>query len=167
MLKWFARGRLWDSRQEERDDFQRRKERRSSPGRDAHRDKPERRSKDWRPGGDHKDPRARFDKKKRRQEKRAGDERGGSRHPRQTVAAKTKAAVRRQTLAAEAELPAQAMARSRASRAIVRGTANPRPAAAVAAGRQVAPRTPHPQSFKTKWKKDNEPPKKRDKPDDE
>ena len=55
VLKWFARGRLWDSRQEERDDFQRRKAIRS-----------ERRPKDWRPGGDHKDPRARFDKKKRR-----------------------------------------------------------------------------------------------------
>jgi hypothetical protein len=70
VLKWFARGRLWESRQEERDDFQQRKQRWSAAGRDGRRDQIERRSKDWRPGGDHKDPRARFDKKKRRDERR-------------------------------------------------------------------------------------------------
>jgi hypothetical protein len=83
VLKWFARGRLWESRQEERDDFQRRKERRSAPGRGEHHDKFERRSKDWRPGGDHKDPRARFDKKKRRDEtrERSGPKPGASAKP--------------------------------------------------------------------------------------
>lgn len=59
VLKWFARGRLWASQEEERADFQRSKF--------AAR---ERRGKDWRPGGDHKDPRARFDKEKRRRDKR-------------------------------------------------------------------------------------------------
>ena len=71
VLKWFARGRLWNSREEEHTDFAQRKARRSDQRRPAPRDQFERRSKDWRPGGDHKDPRARFDKKKRRDEKRA------------------------------------------------------------------------------------------------
>jgi hypothetical protein len=71
VLKWFARGRLWESQQEERDDFQRRKLRPRENRRDVPRgDQPERRTKDWRPGGDHKDPRARFSKEKRRAESR-------------------------------------------------------------------------------------------------
>ena len=47
-IKWFARGRLWESPEAER-------EARSRP-------KPalERRTHEWRPGGQHKDPRARF-----------------------------------------------------------------------------------------------------------
>jgi hypothetical protein len=47
-IKWFARGRLWESPEAER-------EARSKP-------KPalERRTREWRPGGQHKDPRARF-----------------------------------------------------------------------------------------------------------
>lgn len=51
IVKWFARGRLWDSPEAERE---------------AQR-KPtfsEKRGPDWRPGGQHKDPRARFDKRK-------------------------------------------------------------------------------------------------------
>jgi len=51
ILKWFARGRLWESPEEEL-------EARSRP-------KPvERRTREWRPGGAHKDPRARFQKKR-------------------------------------------------------------------------------------------------------
>ncbi len=53
-MKWFARGRLWESPQAERDA-------RRAP-------KPfERRGKDWRPGGQHQDPRARFAPKKRKE----------------------------------------------------------------------------------------------------
>ena len=51
-MKWFARGRLWDSPEAER----------------AAQQKPrgpfEKRNREWRPGGEHKDPRARFNKKK-------------------------------------------------------------------------------------------------------
>ena len=57
-IKWFARGRLWESPEAER-------EARSRP-------KPtlERRTHEWRPGGQHKDPRARFKKPKGRTDKR-------------------------------------------------------------------------------------------------
>jgi hypothetical protein len=57
VMKWFARGKLWESMEQEHADFAQIKAR-------------ERRTKDWRPGGDHKDPRARFDKEKRRRDKR-------------------------------------------------------------------------------------------------
>jgi hypothetical protein len=55
VLKWFARGRLWDSQEAERESW------RSN----AAKPRDERRGRDWRPGGDHKDPRARFAQKKR------------------------------------------------------------------------------------------------------
>jgi hypothetical protein len=48
VFKWFARGRLWASPEAARD-----AQRRPQP-------RTESRSRDWRPGGDHKDPRARF-----------------------------------------------------------------------------------------------------------
>jgi hypothetical protein len=53
VIRWFARGRLWDSPEAERAAEQR--------------PKPvgEKRGKDWRPGGAHKDPRDRFKKKNR------------------------------------------------------------------------------------------------------
>ena len=53
VMKWFARGRLWDSPEAERE---------------AQRRPPvtgEKRGGDWRPGGAHKDPRDRFKKKNR------------------------------------------------------------------------------------------------------
>jgi len=53
VMKWFARGRLWESMEQEHEDFQQIKIR-------------EKRGRDWRPGGDHKDPRARFDKSQRK-----------------------------------------------------------------------------------------------------
>ena len=55
VMKWFARGRLWESRENERESWQRRK----APA------EAETRSRDWRPGGEHKDPRDRFKKKNR------------------------------------------------------------------------------------------------------
>jgi len=48
VLKWFARGKVWDSREAELEARQRPKETK------------ERRERDWRPGGTHKDPRLRF-----------------------------------------------------------------------------------------------------------
>jgi hypothetical protein len=65
-FKWFARGRLWASPEEARD-----AQRRPKP-------RPESRDRDWRPGGDHKDPRARF---KRGRAKRHA---GGGRPPRKS-----------------------------------------------------------------------------------
>ncbi|MGE5243907.1 MAG: hypothetical protein ACM3SQ_06745 [Betaproteobacteria bacterium] len=58
-MRWFARGRLWTSPEEERAARQRPK-----PA--------QKRGRDWRPGGEHKDPRAHFREleQKRRQEKR-------------------------------------------------------------------------------------------------
>ncbi len=56
-MKWFARGKLWDS-----------PEQAQWAGRHAHnlrRTGPPR-DRDWRPGGAHKDPRARFDKHKKK-----------------------------------------------------------------------------------------------------
>jgi hypothetical protein len=71
IMRWFARGKLWASREAERDDFQMQKHAASAPrerrdGRDpAKPEGPERRGSDWRPGGTHKDPRDRFKKKNR------------------------------------------------------------------------------------------------------
>jgi hypothetical protein len=52
VFRWFARGRLWESQQQERD--ARRQPKAGARGQ---------RGRDWRPGGQHKDPRARFAKK--------------------------------------------------------------------------------------------------------
>lgn len=60
ILKWFSRGRLWESPDEERQFAQNRRVARASPTRGAHAEK---RGRDWRPGGQHKDPRARFRKR--------------------------------------------------------------------------------------------------------
>jgi len=48
-MKWFARGKIWDSPDAAALEFRRQ---RAKPR--------ERRSPEWRPGGQHKDPRARF-----------------------------------------------------------------------------------------------------------
>jgi 23S rRNA pseudouridine2605 synthase len=65
-MRWFARGKLWESREAERDDFQMQRHAASAP-RKPQGDRPpaERRGSDWRPGGTHKDPRDRFKKKNR------------------------------------------------------------------------------------------------------
>jgi hypothetical protein len=57
VMKWFARGRLWDD-----------PEQAQWASRNAGRTQ-EKRGRDWRPGGNHRDPRAQFD---RRQAKHAG-----------------------------------------------------------------------------------------------
>jgi len=49
-MKWFQRGKLWDSPEAARADLQR---------------APAPRGRDWRPGGEHRDPRAPFQKAKR------------------------------------------------------------------------------------------------------
>jgi hypothetical protein len=68
-LKWFARGRLWDSPQAER-------EARSRP-----KPPPPQRGRDWRPGGAHADPRDRF-KKHGKPPSRRRPERATPRKPR-------------------------------------------------------------------------------------
>ena len=67
VMRWFARGKLWASREAERDDFQMQKHAASAPSerRVDRREEPARRGSDWRPGGAHKDPRDRFKKKNR------------------------------------------------------------------------------------------------------
>src|SRR5262245_16601630 len=63
VMKWFARGRMWESQEQERADAIARR-------RPKARTVLERRSREWRPGGEHKDPRDRFkvprDEKRRR-----------------------------------------------------------------------------------------------------
>ena len=63
-MRWFARGKLWPSREAEHEDFQRRKRHADAPFAKAPAGG-ERRNADWRPGGTHKDPRDRFKKKNR------------------------------------------------------------------------------------------------------
>jgi hypothetical protein len=82
-MKWFARGKLWDSPAAARADLD---ARRAKPGRPP-------RKREWRPGGEHRDPRQPFkDAKKARNRqwrerkftrKRDGDQKspGGSRRP--------------------------------------------------------------------------------------
>jgi len=75
VLRWFARGRLWDSPDAERAATRAPK-------------KFEKRAKDWRPGGEHKDPRQhwRDQKKQRNQERRA------ERHERRSTTSHTRSA---------------------------------------------------------------------------
>ena len=60
VMKWFARGRLWDSPETARLAFQRPKPK-------------EQRSAEWRPGGRHADPRARFRKRPNKSRPAPGD----------------------------------------------------------------------------------------------
>src|SRR5882757_6958819 len=72
-MQWFARGKLWASREAEREDFQTQKHA-PMPPRERGAERPEgaeRRGSDWRPGGTHKDPRDRFKKKNRPERARA------------------------------------------------------------------------------------------------
>ena len=62
-MKWFARGRLWQSQDEAQADLQRARIRRD---------------RDWRPGGDHRDPREVFKNKRKRD---AGRREQASRRP--------------------------------------------------------------------------------------
>ena len=62
-MKWFARGRLWESPDEAQADLQRARIRRD---------------RDWRPGGDHRDPREVFKNKRKRE---AGRREQTSRRP--------------------------------------------------------------------------------------
>ena len=54
VMKWFARGRLWDTPEQAQWAAKNLEQRRS-----------EQRGREWRPGGEHKDPRARFDARRR------------------------------------------------------------------------------------------------------
>ena len=64
-MKWFARGRLWESPEQAREDRERRPERGT---------RQDMRGADWRPGGTHRDPRQKFkDAKKARNVDRRRD----------------------------------------------------------------------------------------------
>jgi len=71
VLKWFARGRVWESPEEAR--RARSEEESAARGAAA----PERRGHTWRPGGEHRDPRDRFKKEtfqaRKRRDKKAAD----------------------------------------------------------------------------------------------
>ena len=85
VMKWFARGRLWESQDQERAEALARRRPAGPPSGD-------RRPRDWRPGGEHKDPRDRFkiprDEKRRRfaenlRRERPGPPENGDRPPHQ------------------------------------------------------------------------------------
>jgi hypothetical protein len=57
VMKWFSQGRLWDSPEAQRAAAQKKRTTR-----------PEKRGRDWRPGGAHRDPRERFKKRKKRRD---------------------------------------------------------------------------------------------------
>jgi len=77
VMQWFARGRLWESQEREHEDFQRRKRTGGAPAGRSASAGGEKRAADWRPGGQHKDPRDRF-KKKNRPERAWSDGDGSS-----------------------------------------------------------------------------------------
>jgi hypothetical protein len=58
VMKWFARGRLWESPEA------------ADAARRAPKPAPEKRGREWRPGGDHRDPRDRFKKRSQSQDPR-------------------------------------------------------------------------------------------------
>jgi len=69
ILRWFARGKLWESPDAERAAWRGR----NASGAGSPRDRAKARGRDWRPGGQHRDPRQQFrdQKKQRNQERRA------------------------------------------------------------------------------------------------
>jgi hypothetical protein len=144
VLKWFARGRLWDSQQQERDDFQRRKWRPTSAQSGAAGEGRERRPKDWRPGGDHKDPRARFNRDTKRETKRDG------RPPQKSAERRGKPWHAKK--AHQRDRPWQGKPEG----------AKPR-----GEHRRFRPRKPQGPPFKAKWTKDHDARKKHEPPEDE
>src|SRR5919109_527038 len=77
VMRWFSRGRLWTSPDEER------------LARSARQPKRENRGRDWRPGGTHEDPRARFkiprEERRRRFRDRQYRDRGDVPQPRKNT----------------------------------------------------------------------------------
>jgi len=80
VMQWFARGRLWESPEAAREALMR----------DRMDDRPRERGRDWRPGGQHRDPRQKFidakkarnlDRRKQRFERRQDGEKGTGRPP--------------------------------------------------------------------------------------
>src|SRR5213592_2118372 len=74
LLRWFARGQLWESQQQ---DWDARRQRKTAVV--------SKRGPEWRPGGQHKDPRARFAKKS------AADRRDGKWKPKRRPPARNAA----------------------------------------------------------------------------
>jgi hypothetical protein len=79
VLKWFAHGRVWESPE----DLWQVKAKAREAARDA--SVKERRGREWRPGGEHKDPRERFKKEtfqaRKRRDKKAANLGGAERPP--------------------------------------------------------------------------------------
>jgi len=79
VLKWFAHGRVWESPE----DLWQLKAKAREAARDAA--VKERRGREWRPGGEHKDPRERFKKEtfqaRKRRDKKAANLAGATRPP--------------------------------------------------------------------------------------
>jgi hypothetical protein len=82
VMRWFSGGKLWDS-----PDAAREARRRPKPF--------EKRGTDWRPGGRHKDPRARFDKKRRPDDRRFAKPRRDRDQTASAPAAKSATPIRR------------------------------------------------------------------------
>lgn len=81
-MKWFARGRLWESPADARAELEHRRAREDERGNGRTRGTDrggagagDRRGRDWRPGGDHRDPRQKFKDAKRSRNQRWRDER--------------------------------------------------------------------------------------------
>src|SRR6267378_2731304 len=72
LLQWFARGKLWESPDAERAEWRAREASAAPRGKD------DVRGRDWRPGGQHKDPRQHFrdQKKQRNHDRRERDPQG-------------------------------------------------------------------------------------------
>src|SRR4051812_17964820 len=66
VIKWFTRGKLWDTPEQAQWAAR-------NPARPL-----EKRNREWRPGGEHQDPRARFDNKRRATTQRPPRPRGDS-----------------------------------------------------------------------------------------
>jgi hypothetical protein len=151
ILKWFARGRLWDSQQQERDDFQRRKWRPAPPHGGAAGEGRERRSKDWRPGGDHRDPRARFNRETKRDNR---PQQKSTDHREKPWQAKT-------------DRPGKPWHAKKSPQRDRPWHGKPESAKPRGEHRRFKPRKPHGPPFKTRWTKDRDPRKKREPPEDE
>ncbi len=68
-MRWFARGRIWESPEEAR--------------LAEHARRTEKRGRDWRPGGQHQDPRDKYDRKKRARNREGRNAGGGAVAPRE------------------------------------------------------------------------------------
>lgn len=91
-MKWFARGKLWASPEDAQEDRERSRQRAASPERPrTHGERPrgdrnrtagagDARGRDWRPGGEHRDPRQKYKDAKQQKNRERRDERFARTH---------------------------------------------------------------------------------------